>query len=96
LEGVLEKENNINIEAINVLSNEIAKAVEQITIKCDKTFTSVVKQVNPNGTYIVLDQGGSERIVKCSIPGLELGIGQNVWVKMPCGSLNGLHICGVK
>jgi len=43
-----------------------------------------------------MDDGGVERKVKCSIPNAALKVGQYVWVKVPCGRLEDMHICGVK
>lgn len=63
--------------------------------KADKTFPSVIKQKNTDGTYVVLDDSGGERKVKCCIPDLDLKVGQRVYVKIPSGSLQNIHICGV-
>ncbi len=79
---------------------EIVKSIEIMisnkldNYKADRTYKSVIKNVVPKG-YVVLDTGGSERTVQCSIPNVELKIGQTVWVKEPMGDLKGLHICGV-
>lgn len=51
--------------------------------------------MNDNGTYTVLDRTGTERKVKCVVPSLPLTVGKNVWVKIPCGNLNKMHIYGV-
>ena len=61
--------------------------------KADRTYRSVIKNITPKG-YVILDNAGSERTVQCCIPGVELRIGQSVWVKEPMGDLKGLHICG--
>ena len=63
--------------------------------KADHTFISVIKRVNPDGTYVVLDDTGSERNVKCCIPGIPLKAGQNVYVKIPMSDLRRIHICGI-
>jgi hypothetical protein len=60
----------------------------------DRTYKSVIKRINKKG-YVILDRTGSERIVKCCIPGIEFRVGQSVWVKEPMGKLNDIHICGV-
>ena len=80
---------------------EIIKAI-QIMIdekignyKADKTFPSVIKQKNTDGTYVILDDSGGERKVKCCIPNLDLKVGQRVFVKIPNSSLQNIHICGV-
>ena len=64
---------------------EIFKAVQDMVdmavanSKVDRTFKTVIKGIAKNG-YIILDQSGSERIVKCCIPDLKLRIGQAVYV----------------
>jgi len=79
---------------------EILKAI-QIMIdkkmgdsKSDRTFPSVVKEINRKG-YVILDETGNERTVKCAIPNVDLKVGKHVWVKVPCGKLNQIHICGI-
>ena len=84
-----------DIEAVDILGKEIAKVVKQNSQTADYSFTSVIKAVNANGTYTVLDRNGIERDVKCVIPGLPLSVGKNVWLKMPCGDIKKLHIYGV-
>lgn len=86
--------NNEDIEAIDILVTNILKAIKQNNITYDRTYKSVIKSVTPKG-YIIFDNTGQERTVKCCIPGIELKVGQNVWVKEPEGNLNWIHICGV-
>ena len=62
--------------------------------KADKTFLSIIKNITNKG-YVILDQSGSEHTVKCCIPNVELKIGQSVWVKIPMGEINKIHICGI-
>ena len=82
------------------VKEEIFKSIQILvdksmrTYKADRTYRSAIKAITPKG-YIILDNSGSERTVKCCIPGVELKVGQNVWVKVPEGDLNGIHICGV-
>ena len=80
------------------VSDEILKAIEYAldkqTVNCDKTYKSAIKEISNKG-YIVIDRSGSERTVKCCIPGLDLKVGQSVWVKEPMGKLSDLHIVGV-
>ena len=80
------------------ISDEILKAikyaVDRKAINCDITYKSRIKTVNKKG-YVVTDRDGQERTVKCCIPGLELKVGQMVWIKEPMGKLSDLHICGV-
>lgn len=84
-------------ERVNI-SDEILKtikyAINRQKIKCDRTFVSIVREVTPKG-YVVLDETGCKRTVKCAIPNVELKAGKNVWVKVPRGNLNQMHICGI-
>ena len=43
-----------------------------------------------------MDDGGVERKLECAIPNITLKVGQYVWVKIPSGRLEDMHICGVK
>lgn len=80
------------------IADEIIKtikyAVDRKTINCDRTYKTVIKKVVKKG-YVILDETGSERTVKCCIPGVELRAGQVVYVKMMQGQLKDMHICGV-
>lgn len=79
---------------------EILKSIQTMVdrsianCKVDRTYKSVIKKVTRKG-YVVLDEAGSERTVGCGIPGVELRVGQMVWVKEPMSNLRDLHIVGV-
>lgn len=79
---------------------EILKSIQAMidksigNYKADRTYRTVIKQVTPKG-YIILDESGSERCVKCCIPNVSLRAGQMVWVKIPCNQVKWIHICGV-
>lgn len=79
---------------------EILKSIQELidksigNYKADRTYQSVIKKVTSKG-YIVLDQSGSERTVKCCIPNVSLKAGQRVWIKEPLGDIRKLHIVGV-
>ncbi len=83
---------------MSTYSTEILKVIrfafEQYKIGCDTTFKSVVKAVTPKG-YVILDNSGVERTVKCAIPNVTISTGKNVWVKIPGGNINLMHICGI-
>lgn len=85
---------------MNHVSDEILKAIryaiDKINIATDRTFSSIITQVNADGTYIILGEDGTERRVYSSIPSLNLEVMSKVWVKMPRGSLNNMHICGIR
>ena len=82
------------------LGKEIIKSIQIIVdrklsnYKADKTYKSVIKNISPKG-YVILDESGSERTVKCCIPNLDLKVGQPVWIKLPMSALKDIHICGV-
>ncbi len=79
-------------EILKSIQTMVDRAI--VNCKVDRTYQSVIKRITPKG-YVVLDEAGNERTVKCCIPGLELKVMQRVWVKEPLGNLNKLHICGV-
>ena len=83
---------NFKEEIFKSIQAMVDRAV--VNCKVDRTNQSIIKEITPKG-YVVLDRSGQERTVKCCIPGLELRIMQNVWVKEPMGDLKGLHIVGV-
>lgn len=89
-------DNDVNL-AVDILVKNIIKAVRegQRDVNLTESFSSVIKQINSNGTYVILDQSGQERVVKCCIPELKLKVGMNVWVMIPQGNLNRMHIYGV-
>ncbi len=79
-------------ELIKTIQMMIDKNLENN--KADKTYRAVVRGINKKG-YVIFDRSGDECTVKCSIPGIELKPGQQVWAKEPMGDLKDLHICGV-
>jgi len=72
----------------------IKYAVDRKSVKCDRTYRTVVKRIEKNG-YVIIDDNGSERTVPCGIPNVTLRVGQSVYVKEPLGNLKELHICSV-
>lgn len=83
---------------MNNIADEILKtikyAVDRKAINCDRTYKSVIKEVTPKG-YVVLDEAGGERTVKCCIPGVTLNKMQRVLVTVPCGKLGEMFVSGV-
>lgn len=83
------------------LGEQIIKSIHVITdrklsnYKADRTFISVIKQKNSNGIYVVLDESGGERKVKCCIPNLDLNVGQRVYVTIPSSDLKRIFISGI-
>lgn len=64
---------------MSIIADEIIKtieyAIDKKTINCVHTYPSVIKEITPKG-YIVLDETGCERTVKCCILGIELKAGR--------------------
>lgn len=83
---------NFKEEILKSIQSMIDKSIGDY--KADRTFKTVIKQVTPKG-YVILDESGSERCVKCCIPNISLSAGQMVWVKIPMGDVKGMYICNV-
>ncbi len=83
---------NFKEEILKSIQSMIDKSIGDY--KADRTFKTAIKKVTPKG-YIILDEFGSERVVKCCIPNVSLNTGQMVWVKIPMGQIKNIHITGV-
>ncbi len=83
---------NFKQEILDSIQTMVDRAIANC--KADRTYRTVIKGITKNG-YVITDEAGQERTVPCSIPNVELRIGQSVWVKEPMGRLKELHICGV-
>ncbi len=89
---------NKDIEAVNLLVSQFISAIKNHEHRYDKTFISVVKEIsikNSITVYTIQDESGVERKIKCAIPNSRITIGQNVWVKIPCGNIEKMFICGI-
>lgn len=82
---------NFKDEILESIQTMVDRSIANCRV--DITYRSVIKDITPKG-YVILDETGSERTVKCSIPNLGLKKGQRVWVKMPRGQIKDMHICG--
>ena len=76
------------IEIINTILDQRLK-----NLKSDKTFKSTVWAVNSDGTYKINYLGQQYDVYNAL--DTELKVGQSVWVKIPCGIMKNMHICGV-
>lgn len=96
--NMMQQHNNENTEAVDILVKNILKAIKEIQQNTNSTqvIPSIIKSVNPNNTYTILDDSGQERNVKCSIPELELKVGMNVWVTVPMGKVGMMFVSGVR
>lgn len=81
-------------EAVDILVREIVKAINEKAVNCDRTYKTVVGKITAKG-YVVSDETGCERTVKCAVPGIALRPGQMVWVTLPQGKLNEMFISGL-
>ena len=83
------------MDFIKTITNEVLKAVEKMIkkLRFDKTFPTVVYGINDDGTYVII-RANQKYNVKCAIIA-DLKIGSHVWVKIPCGRLHEMHICGL-
>lgn len=81
---------------VNTIVDEVLKAIDKKNSKLyyDKTFPSVVYGVNNDGTYTII-KDKQKYNVKCAL-GTTLSLGTHVWVKIPCGRLHDMHICGLR
>lgn len=84
------------MNTISVLVNEVLRAMEKknSNLNYDKTFPSVVYGINDDGTYTIIKEKQKYK-VKCAI-NTTLSLGTHVWVKIPCGRLHDMHICGLR
>lgn len=89
---------NKDIEAVKLLVSQFMSILKNHEHSYDITFLSVVKSITTKGGftyYTIQDESGAERKVKCAVPSAQIKTGQSVWVKVPCGNLNKMHICGI-
>ena len=87
---------NDDIKVVAMLAKEFVNLIKTHEHKYDRTFASAIKSINKDSTYTIMDDGGVERKLECSIPNVVLRVGQYVWVKIPSGRLEDMHICGIK
>lgn len=84
---------------MSCITESITKSVNTIidgrlkNLKYDLTFKTVINQKNDDGTYEIIYRG-QPYCVYSSIP-QSCQSGQPVWVKIPNGSFNDMHICGI-
>ena len=71
----------------------IKMVIENTKLKYDKTFKSRICEVNTNGTYKIVYMNQLYDVPNAL--GMDLEIGQSVWVKIPSGVFRNMHICGV-
>lgn len=85
----MNQSNSLILKTIDIL---VEKRLSKHTD--DKTFPSVVYGINDDGTYTIIKEKQKYK-VKCAI-NTTLSLGTHVWVKIPCGRLHDMHICGLR
>lgn len=86
---------DINDKAINAIIKGIIDALKKYeSLPHTSVFQSVICKVNTDGTYQIVRNKHNYN-VKNGL-GTELGIGQNVWVMIPNGSIRDMFVCGVR
>lgn len=83
-------------KVLKIVAEQVSKAVEAKTksLYYDRTYGSVVKGICKNGKYQVIHNGQLYEVKNAL--GTNLKVGQSVWVKIPCGHFNQMHICGLR
>lgn len=76
------------LKSINTIINRQLR-----NLKYDKTFKSTIWKKNDDGTYQISYKSQLYNVFNTLETDLKLG--QSVWVKIPCGVLRDMHICGI-
>lgn len=91
--------NNINDETnemIISLAKEIAKAINYASSSYDRTFVSVVREINSDSTCVIRDEFGVERRCLIGIPNANLEVGQRVYVTIPQNNVSKMFISAIQ
>lgn len=86
-------------QAVDTMVSAITSAIRTSASASshDLTFPSIVTTIDSiGGLFTIKDESGADRLITCSIPNYKPSIGQKVWVKIPCGKLKDMHICGIR
>lgn len=83
--------NEINQHILHAINTLVENKIRSLNY--DKTFKGVVLAQNEDGTYQIKHQGQTYHLPNALKTPLQ--IGQNVWVKIPCGIFREMHICGI-
>lgn len=76
----------------NILEG-IATIISKLNLPYDRTFPSVIWN-KENGKYQIAMENRLYTVPNAL--GTDLSIGTLVWVKIPCGKLREMHICGIR
>lgn len=82
-------------KALDVMVRKIITAIKKLRDNSsDQSFKSVCYGKDEKGNYKIVYEGRL-RSVQNSLP-CEITSGTLVWVKIPCGQLKDMHICGLR
>lgn len=83
-------------KAMDVICNTILDVIDKKNkeLNYDKTFPSAILSIGEKGKYKIQKDAGIYDVSNAT--GVPLSIGQKVWVKIPCGNLEKMHICGIR
>lgn len=84
-------------KAINLFIKTIMELVEKRIdqARYDKTFASAVYSYDAKKNTYMIVKDCRMREVHSSLE-KNISVGQHVWVKIPCGNLKDMHICGLR
>lgn len=88
----MNNESNAITSIINKVTDAINGKISNLSY--DKTFPTVSYGKDENGKYKIVYEGRL-RSVQNALP-CEIATGSLVWVKIPCGKLREMHICGLR
>ena len=77
------------LDAIDIIVEEKIKNIQQT-----KMFKSVIVSVNSDGTYTIIKD--KQKYDVNNGLGIDLTVGQTVWVMIPNGILRDMFICGIR
>ena len=87
---------DINDKAISTIVECMSKLIDKKleTFQCTKVFPSTIYSVNADKTYTII-KDKNKYDVKNGL-GVDLNIGQSVWVMIPNGKMKDMFVCGVR
>lgn len=97
-QGLQDIQNNKEAtEAIDVLCNVMLQAIQKRNeiAGYDRTFQSVVTAINGINAYTIIEAGAEIKNVPAYVGGQKINVGNSVYVKIPSGNRNKMHICNV-
>lgn len=84
-------------DAVDILCSSILQAINERNKNAgyDRTFQSVVTEVDGSNTYTILYAGNKIANVPAYVGSQKILEGSSVYVKIPSGNMSKIHICNV-